>query len=340
MAELPATLAALRDAVGRRDLSPQEAVAAQCLRLARLDKTYHCVVRPTPRADDPVVTGGPLTGVGLAHKDIFDTPGRHPGRGRDDGAAAPGIAAAAALGRLTALGACHLANLVIAPDACGAIRSQRPLHAPLRQSAADIGNGGRLVQRQCRGRGQRNGLRVIGHRYRRLGPDPGEATCGLLGLKTTSGLVPLTSVRPLAPSLDSVGLLASADDALLVLDAIADPGLLRRPAKAPAAVRAWLPEADLDPRVASVIDQFIQDWRIESRTSRWLDHQPLTNLAEIVLRTGRRDTLPRRAVGAPGPSAVEAVACQLPSAKTDTQRALGCRCLALRYASERAADHR
>lgn len=51
------------------------------------------------------------------------------------------------------------------------------------------------------------------------------ACCGIVGLKTTWGLVPVTGVRPLAPSLDTVGVLARTVADLAVGATLLDPRL-------------------------------------------------------------------------------------------------------------------
>ena len=70
------------------------------------------------------------------------------------------------------------------------------------------------------------------------------ACCGTAGLKTTSGRLPLSGVRPLSPSLDTVGPMARDVAGLVAGMALLEPGFRLR-APAPAAVgRLRLPGVD------------------------------------------------------------------------------------------------
>lgn len=78
------------------------------------------------------------------------------------------------------------------------------------------------------------------------------ACCGVAGLKTTWGRVPLEGVRPLAPSLDTVGPLARDVAGLVAGMELLEPGFREHSGWAPAAVgRLRLSEA---PSVRSAID--------------------------------------------------------------------------------------
>ena len=90
------------------------------------------------------------------------------------------------------------------------------------------------------------------------------ATCGLVGLKTTHGLIPTGGLFPLAPSLDGIGILArTAADARQLLrplaPALSEPARPQRPR-----VRAWLPSDWLHPQVAKPLSALAQrlqaDW--------------------------------------------------------------------------------
>jgi aspartyl-tRNA(Asn)/glutamyl-tRNA(Gln) amidotransferase subunit A len=110
------------------------------------------------------------------------------------------------------------------------------------------------------------------------------ATCALLGLKTTHGLLPLHGVHPLAPALDSVGILTrSAADAAVLLEATAESELLRPAVSEALRIKAWIPEADLHPSVAAALEEFARDCGAARRIDQWSGHQTLTHLAEIVL---------------------------------------------------------
>ena len=115
MAELPNTLLGLQRALARGDLSVPEALQAQRARMADLDRRLGCVVS-VPEAYAPMAAENnkPLAGIGLAHKDIFDTQNHRPGLGHDLGGVAPERSEAVALSRLRRAGATHLARLAMA----------------------------------------------------------------------------------------------------------------------------------------------------------------------------------------------------------------------------------
>lgn len=93
-----------------------------------------------------------------------------------------------------------------------------------------------------------------------LGTDTGgsiripAACCGVSGLKTTYGRIPLEGVWPLAPSLDTVGVLAKTTQglstAMSLLDASFDGNV-------PPASRVGRIETNGDPRIESSVDQLL-----------------------------------------------------------------------------------
>lgn len=215
MADLPPTLVRLQAAIRDRRVGAGEALAAQAARLPRLAAATHCVAEPLPVAGDGMAAG-PLAGVALAHKDIFLLQGRVPGCGVDRGHADASSRAATVIDHLTQAGAAQLATLMMAPHACGATAenpcfSERLVN-PLAATAAVGGSsGGSAV------------AVAAGLCYGSLGTDTSgsvripAATCGVLGLKPTAGLLSLAGVMPLAPSLDTVGLMARTVDDLAAL---------------------------------------------------------------------------------------------------------------------------
>lgn len=79
------------------------------------------------------------------------------------------------------------------------------------------------------------------------------ACCGVAGLKTTFGLVPVVGVRPLAPSLDTVGVLARSVADLAAAATLLDPRLTDgHLAPSPTVGRLRLP--DTDPTIDAAID--------------------------------------------------------------------------------------
>ena len=95
-----------------------------------------------------------------------------------------------------------------------------------------------------------------------LGTDTGgsvripAACCGITGLKTTWGRVPLDGVYPLAPSMDTVGPLGADVAAVELGMRLIDPGFTGASAEAPARVGRIRPAPDLgvDPAIDAAVD--------------------------------------------------------------------------------------
>jgi len=306
MTDLPPTLVGLQLALERKEFSHEEAIAAQRQRIERLDSRFHVVVQMLPKPASSSKKGS-LAGIGLAHKDIFNTSERKPGVGHDSGSAAPGLQPAPVIARLTTHGASSLAALSMAQYACGAtsenIRFKRCIN-PLRAEAVVGGSS------------SGSAVAVAAEMaYGSLGTDTAgsvripAATCGVLGLKTTHGLIAADGVFPLAPSLDSVGLLTrSAADAMQILLACTVPGQLRPAAPASPRIKAWIPDGDLDDSVALALAAFADGCQAATRISQWSGHGVLTHLAEIVLHVESARTHRQALLDASCAPAVEAVA--------------------------------
>ena len=253
---LPERLVQLQMQIRAGHLSVQQALHAQLQRAQALRTQTACVVDTLP-----MTTGeeGPLAGIALSHKDIFNLQDRLPGCGVRSGQPEPGVKPAAAIAALAHAGASHWATLVMAPYACGAT-AQNPHFErcvnPLDSEAA-VG-------------GSSSGSAVAvasGMTYAALGTDTAgsvripAATCGLIGLKTTHGAVSTQGCAPLAPSLDSVGVLSRyAEDARQIWRALCPqvPYSEALPTQTVADLRCqlWLPPTGVDPEVG----QAIRDW--------------------------------------------------------------------------------
>lgn len=308
MHELPATLRGLQHAVASRRISPQEALSLQRQRFKDRDARFHSVMHMLPDHEQVrQVQGGVLEGIGLAHKDIFNTAGRKPGAGNDAGCISPGLSPAPAVSRLEKAGAATLATLSMAEYACGATgdnpafeRCVNPLNA---QAAVGGSSSGSAV------------AVAASMTYGSLGTDTAgsvripAASCALLGLKTTHGLIPLDGAYPLAPTLDSVGILTrSAADATELLTQAANEGLLRPAAATPLRIKAWLPATGLHADVAAALEDFMR----ECGASQWMtvlpQHNTLTRLAEIIMHTESASTHRQALLACTLSPSVEAVA--------------------------------
>ncbi|MGK2948582.1 MAG: amidase [Acidimicrobiales bacterium] len=81
------------------------------------------------------------------------------------------------------------------------------------------------------------------------------ACCGVVGLKTTFGRVPLEGVWPLAPSLDTVGPMARTVAEVAQGMALLERGFTAAAAPAPVLGRVRFP--DVDPRIDAAIDRLL-----------------------------------------------------------------------------------
>jgi aspartyl-tRNA(Asn)/glutamyl-tRNA(Gln) amidotransferase subunit A len=163
---------------------------------------------------------GPLHGIPIGVKDLFDvkgyrtTAGAHPGFHP-----APAIEDAAVIARLRAAGAILLGKTATHEWAFGVSTNNahfgptRNPHDPTRMVGGSSGGSGAAVAAElCLGA---------------LGTDTGgsiripSSVCGVVGLKPTLGRVSTQGVAPLSHSLDTVGPLAgTVDDVFLLLEAI------------------------------------------------------------------------------------------------------------------------
>lgn len=331
MTDAPPTLRALREALSRGEWTVREAVAAQFARMA--DDHPAVVARHVRSADEALARGvtgnGLLAAAVLAHKDVFDLPGRAPGLGRpssppdhaaclaspasdfpghvsDLSGQAPGLPShgssppaqpprrmAEALRRLEAAGAINAAALVMAELACGATAENPhlpPLPNPLDPSAA-VG-------------GSSSGSAVAvasGYCHASLGTDTfgsvriPAATCGLFGFKPSHGRVPVEGVAPLAPSLDTVGILSrDAEDAWLVHRALIAPtaaasaeagGAAEAAAPARRRVACLIEDAALDAAVGDALADFADGLRAFARLEpvRAVPSPRLKDYAQVLL---------------------------------------------------------
>ena len=246
---LPVTLSGLRKALAAGQFTVEEALDAQMTHLRASAPRYRCVTAihelpgaESSRARQCAAFRRPLDGVGLAHKDIFHRIDRPASCGhRLPPPVSRRASSAPALTRLDAAGASELASLCMAEFACGATGQSEQGDEPVNplDPAAAVG-------------GSSSGSAVAvaaGLCYASLGTDTAgsvripAATCGVLGLKPTRGLVPSSGVFPLAPSLDTVGVIArSAADAAHLLAVTATRGLreLRAALNSPEQLEATL----------------------------------------------------------------------------------------------------
>jgi len=189
--------------------------------------TAQRIDRMVAAGDDP----GPLAGVTLGVKDLFEHEGRPTTAGssflRD-----PAVATAPALQRLIDAGAVVMGRTGLHEFAYGFSSENDwwgPVRNPWDRTTSPGGSSGGSAAAVAAGL-----VHVA------LGTDTGgsvrvpAALCGLVGLKVTHGRVPISGVFPLAPSLDTVGPItrtvgdASAVYAVLAGHEPSDPWSVRR----------------------------------------------------------------------------------------------------------------
>jgi aspartyl-tRNA(Asn)/glutamyl-tRNA(Gln) amidotransferase subunit A len=233
------TVTSISDAaelVRKRKLSPIELTEACLERIAAVDARVRAFITVTreealataQQAANAIARGnykGPLHGIPIALKDLFDTAGVHTTAGSKILAERVPTEDAEATARLKAAGAIILGKLNMHEFAFGATGVNHHFGGAHNPWALD---------RMTGGSSSGSGAAVAaGMALGALGTDTGgsiripSSLCGVTGLKPTYGRVSRRGVVPLSWSLDHVGPMArSAADAALILKAIAgrDPG--------------------------------------------------------------------------------------------------------------------
>ena len=260
---LPDRLVQLQTRIRAGQLSVQQALHAQLQRAQALRAQTACVVDTLPITSG---TEGPLAGIALSHKDIFNLHDRLPGCGVGPGRPETGVKPAAALAALADAGASQWATLVMAPYACGATGQNPHFDRCMNPLDNDAAVGG-----------SSSGSAVAvasGMTYAALGTDTAgsvripAATCGLIGLKTTHGAVSTEGCVPLAPSLDSVGVLSRyAEDARQIWQAICPQAPHSNVQQSQTVgdwrCRLWLPQSGVDPEVGQAIRDWVVQWGLQ-----------------------------------------------------------------------------
>jgi Asp-tRNA(Asn)/Glu-tRNA(Gln) amidotransferase A subunit family amidase len=258
-------LTELSAAIRSGALSPVEHVRDACERLAA--DTHNAVItldaeRALAQAAalaEELARGewrGPLHGVALGVKDLFDVAGLPTRCGSDVLAdAPPAVADAAVVARLRAAGAVVVAKLHTHEFAYGptgdvaATGPARNPHDPTRITGGSSSGSAAAL--------------AAGHVALALGTDTGAsvrtpaALCGVVGLKPAYGALPVDGVFPLAESCDHVGFLtADVAGAALAWDVLAAPGPTRAATRVGVLVDDFWRAADpaIEAAVAAAVD--------------------------------------------------------------------------------------
>lgn len=224
------SIAELAAKIRAREVSALEATEACLRQLERLQPVLRCAIRidaegaraAAANADRSLARGeapGPLHGVPLAHKDLFDRAGRPASCGSRILAGKIATRTADVLQRLDAAGAIDLGTLNMAEFAAGGTGHNlhwgdcvNPWNIAYTPGGSSSGSAAAVAARA-----------VFGS----LGTDTGgslrwpAALCGVTALRPTTGLISLEGVAPRAWSLDTVGPMArTAEDCALLFSVI------------------------------------------------------------------------------------------------------------------------
>lgn len=220
---------ALAKAIGDRKVSSLEATKAAINRLVACHELTGCIAAleadealDAARAADNAGGGGALAGVPLAHKDMFDRKGKIAGWGAHIRADGPADQDASAIAAFKGAGALQIAALHLAEFAYGATGHNYVLgHArnpwdPTRITGGSSAGTAAAV--------------AYGAIPAGLGSDTGgslrlpAACCGVTSIKPTWGRVSRAGAMPLAPALDTIGVIARhVEDLALMLGVLAGP---------------------------------------------------------------------------------------------------------------------
>lgn len=258
------SLAQAAQAVRAGRLSPDELAHASRARIECWQPRLNAFVALA--SEDRAPGPGALSGVPLAHKDMFYRAGRVSSCGSKILRDSVASETSSALARLDQAGAQDIGRLNMSEFAYGPTGHNEHWGDCCNPWNADYITGG-----SSSGAGAAVAARLV---FGALGSDTGgsvrvpAAVCGVSGLKTTWGRVSRHGAMPLSASLDTIGPLArTAEDCALMLGAIAghdarDPLSAREPVPDYAALlgertslkialsSAWI-ERDADPEVAA-----------------------------------------------------------------------------------------
>jgi aspartyl-tRNA(Asn)/glutamyl-tRNA(Gln) amidotransferase subunit A len=224
---------ALAKAIRGKKVSSVEATKAAIDRLQACHELTHCIVAlekdealaAAKAADAAIAKGdakGPLAGVPLAHKDMFDRKGKIASWGAKIHPDKPAAEDSAAIARFKSAGALQIATLHLAEFAYGPTG-----HNYIVGHARNPWDPSRITGGSSAGTGVSvaYGAIPVG-----LGSDTGgslrlpAACCGVASIKPTWGRISRAGAMPLAPALDTVGVIARhVEDLALALGVLAGP---------------------------------------------------------------------------------------------------------------------
>ncbi len=205
---------------------------------------------------------GPLHGIPVAIKDLADVAGSITTFGSRAYGSTPAKTNATCVQRLVDAGMVVLGKLHMVEFALGSWGTNAAMGTPINPHDTE-------TQRVAGGSSSGSGVAVAsGMVPCALGSDTGgsiripSALCGIVGLKTTSGLIDKTGVAPLSQTLDTIGPMTNTvDDARLLLEALTGTAHANAPTNL-AATSAGI----VDPGLLEPLDPEIEDAFIEALT--------------------------------------------------------------------------
>ena len=204
----------------------REAARAHAAALGPALNAFVEIVPPAPSG-----TAGPLNGLPYAAKDMFRTPAREPGCGFHTGGAFAIEGFCDPIARLSAAGAdlvgfTHMTELAYEPSGFNATRGRvcNPWNLAFMPGGSSSGSAAAVASGAvvaALGSDTGGSLRIPAH------------ACGVTAWKPSHGLVSTRGAMPLAPTLDTIGLLArSAKDLLLLMPFTGSPRAAETPRRA------------------------------------------------------------------------------------------------------------
>ena len=234
---------ALLSLVQAREVPPRELLAACRARIEQWQPRLNAFIE---------VEQNPAGGVPFAHKDMFYRAGRVSSCGSKIRREWVANETAAVLERLDAAGFADLRRLNMSEFAYGPTGHNEHFGDCRNPWNPDYIAGG-----SSSGAGAAVAARLV---FGALGSDTGgsvrlpAAACGVTGLKTTWGRVPLRGAMPLSHSLDTIGPLArSAEDCALLMQALLGDQYLKEKEQLRIAISTDWIERNTDPQVAAAV---------------------------------------------------------------------------------------
>ncbi len=232
-------------------LDPLSTLLEQQKKIRSVNQAHHCIASETSQFS---TLNGPLQGVGMIHKDIFQLEQHMPGLGVNTGYAEAKVTRARAITKLHEAGASILGTAVMAPYACGATsqnssfpRCLNPLDPHWMVGGSSSGSAVAVA----------SGMTPVS-----LGTDTSgsvripAASCAILGLKTTPGVISTEGVMTLSPTLDTVGILGKhVQDIQLILNILTEVPL--QDIAPQQNIAYWIPEQLLNQTIFNGLTQFI-----------------------------------------------------------------------------------